>query len=63
MLNIIYSRYCTVKGQDHLKVHSSVILKRGDEDNLVAGWVPVPFTLLGQVKRYFVRLAWAVSHR
>ena len=50
ILNIIDSRYCTVKGRDHLIVHSSVVLKRGDEDDLAVGWVPVPFTLLGQMR-------------
>ena len=29
----------------------------GDEDDLVVGWVPVPFTLLSLIRRYFVGLA------
>ena len=56
MLNTVQC-YCTVQGRDHLIVHSSVVLKRGDEDDLVVDWFPVPFTLLGQIRRYLVRLA------
>ena len=37
--------------------HSSVALKRGDEDDLVVGSGLVSFTLLGQIRGYLVRLA------